>query len=218
MDTIRMEAWMTSPLTGRDVMSVAVLTAVAGVPREEFVLEEDRELAYENVPLGIGFEQTISQPFIVALMTDLLAPGNDSELLEIGTGSGYHTAVLAGLARRVYTMELIVPLAEQARTRLARLGYKNIEINIGNGYFGWAAHAPYDGILLTAAVPEVPGQIIEQLKPGGRLVAPVGLPGDKQELLLVSRLKSGRVVRESVLPVAFGLLRNPDEETDLRED
>lgn len=209
---------MTSPLTGRDVMSVAVLTAVAGVPREEFVLEEDRELAYENVPLGIGFEQTISQPFIVALMTDLLAPGNDSELLEIGTGSGYHTAVLAGLARRVYTMELIVPLAEQARTRLARLGYKNIEINIGNGYFGWAAHAPYDGILLTAAVPEVPGQIIEQLKPGGRLVAPVGLPGDKQELLLVSRLKSGRVVRESVLPVAFGLLRNPDEETDLRED
>ena len=218
IDVIRMEAWMTAPLTGRDVMSAATLTAIAGVPREEFVLKADRELAYQNVPLGIGFEQTISQPFIVAMMTDLLAPENDSEVLEIGTGSGYHAAVLAGLARKVYTVELIVPLAEQARARLALLGYKNIEIETGNGYFGWVAHAPYDAILLTAAVPEVPDQIIEQLKPGGRLVVPVGLPGENQELLLISRLKSGRVIRDPILPVAFGLLRKPDEESDLQED
>ena len=209
---------MTAPLTGKDIISAATLTAIAGVPREEFVLEEDRELAYQNVPLGIGFEQTISQPFIVAMMTDLLALKNDSEVLEIGTGSGYHAAVLAGLAGRVYTVELIVPLAEQARARLSRLGYKNIEIETGNGYFGWAAHAPYDGILFTAALPEVPDQIIEQLRPGGRLVVPVGFPGDKQELLLISRLKSGRITRDSVLPVAFGLLRKPEDESEVQED
>ena len=209
---------MTAPLTGRDVISSATLTAIAAVPREDFVLEEDRELAYQNVPLGIGFGQTISQPFIVALMTDLLAPEHDSELLEIGTGSGYHAAVLARLAHRVYSMELIVPLAEQARVRLARLGYTKIEIESGNGYYGCTAHAAYDGIWLTAAVPEIPDQIIEQVKPGGRLVAPVGLPGEKQNLILISRLKSGRIVRDSVLPVTFGLLRKPDEEADFQED
>ena len=218
IEAIRMETWMTAPLTGRDVISTAVLAAIADVPREEFVLEEDRELAYQNVPLGIGFEQIISQPFIVAVMTDLLALEKDSVVLEVGTGSGYHAAVLAGLAHRVYTMELIVPLAEQARSRLMRLGYKNIEIETGNGYFGWAAHAPYDGILLTAAVPEIPDQIISQLKPGGRLVAPVGLPGNKQELLLITQLKNGRIIRDSILPVAFGLLRKPNGELNLQED
>ena len=180
--------------------------AMTAIPREEFVSEADQGLAYENIPLTIGFEQTLSQPFMVALMTEFLAPAREHVVLEIGTGSGYHTAILAQLARWVYSMETIVPLAEQARARLHRLGYRNIDINTADGFHGWPEHAPYDGILLTAAVTSIPDRLLEQLKPGGRLVAPVGPPGGKQELCLISKTMNGRVRNESLLSVTFGPL------------
>ena len=218
IEAIKAQTWLTAPYTERQTLAAETLTALAAVPREEFVAAGDRARAWENIPLGIGFGQTISQPFIVALMTDLIAPHGDSVVLEIGTGSGYQTAVLARLAGRVYSVELIVPLAEQARTRLARLGYHNIEITTGDGYAGWPEHAPYDGILVTAAVPVVPDQLTRQLKPGGRMVIPVGLPGAHQELMLLTRLASSRIKRESLLTVAFSLLVRPDEEHDLQQD
>ena len=218
LDAIKAQAWLTAPFTERQFLSEETLTAITEVPREEFVLKEDRGLAFENIPLGIGFDQTISQPFMVALMTDLIAPAQDHIILEIGTGSGYHTAVLARLARWIYTIESIVPLAEQARLRLARLGYHNIEIKTGNGYGGWPEHAPYDGIVVTAAVTAVPDLLLDQLKPGGRLVVPVGPPGEKQELILISKTDNGRMIREPVLSVAFGLLKGEQMPDDMIDD
>lgn len=203
LDEIRAEVGDTQYYTGRAALSEKVLSAFAAVPREAFVPAALRLAAYANRPLPIGHGQTISQPFIVALMTDLLDPQADDTLLEIGTGSGYQAAILAKLVKRVYTLEIVDTLAEQARARLRDLGYENIEVREGDGHAGWPEHAPYDGILVAAAAPDVPAVLVEQLKPGGRLIMPVGGRYSGQKLLLIEKDPRGRVSRESVLPVIF---------------
>lgn len=188
---------------GQDAFSERVLTALAAVPRHYFVPEDLQEAAYDNGPLPIGHGQTISQPYIVALMTDLLRTTPDDVILEVGTGSGYQTAVLARLARRVYSLEVVAPLASAAAERLQRLGCHNVEVQHGDGYAGWPEHAPYDGIIVTAAAPYIPAALLTQLKPGARLVIPVGEPGGAQQLLVVEKDADGAVSEHSVLPVAF---------------
>lgn len=197
------EMGMTAPLTGRAALSPAVREAMASTPREAFVAEYDVPFAYVNRPLRLGHGQTISQPFVVALMTDLIEPGADDVVLEIGTGSGYQTAVLAALVRRVYSLEVVAPLAASAAKRLADLGYDNVTVRLGDGYEGWREHAPYDAILVTAAASRIPPALIDQLKPGGRLVAPVGLERLNQDLVVLCKDEDGKVSQRSVLSVAF---------------
>jgi protein-L-isoaspartate(D-aspartate) O-methyltransferase len=180
-----------------------VLQSLDSVRRHEFVPDRLRKEAYENHPLPIGYGQTISQPYIVALMTDLVQPGPDDVVLEVGTGSGYQAAVLAKLVKRVYSMEIIEPLAEQARKRLDRLGYSNVETKLGDGYFGWEEHAPYDAIIVTAASSHVPPPLIQQLKPGGRLVIPVGGRFAIQYLLLIEKTKEGEIMTRQIAAVRF---------------
>jgi protein-L-isoaspartate(D-aspartate) O-methyltransferase len=206
---IAAEVRYTRHLTGRVSLSARVLEAVAAVPRHEFVGPGMVPFAYDNGPLPIGHGQTISQPFIVALMTDLLEPEPDHVVLEIGTGSGYQAAVLAGLVQRVYTVEVVEPLATQARERLQRLGYANVEGRVGDGYFGWPEHAPYDGVIVTAAAPYIPPALVEQLAPGGRLVIPLGEAYGAQDLVLLSKDGSGAVRQTSVLSVVFVPLTGP---------
>ena len=194
---------MTGTLTGRFTLSPEVMTAMAGVPREEFVPTAWRHDAYGNFPLPIGSGQTISQPFIVALMTDLLATTPEDIILEVGTGSGYQAAVLSLLVDKVYSLELVPELAAASGQLLARLGYLNVEVRNADGYSGWQEHAPYDGIIVTAAAPEVPSALIEQLRPGGRLVIPVGPPYQHQDLLLVEKNRRGKLRTEEVLGVVF---------------
>lgn len=189
--------------TGRDALDERVLQAMAKVPRHEFVPEAFRARAYENRPLPIGEGQTISQPFIVALMTDLAAVDRDSVVLEIGTGSGYQAAVLAELAARVHTIEIVEPLGRRAAETLERLGYDNVFVRIGDGYRGWPEAAPFDAIVVTAAPDEVPRPLLEQLAPRGRLVIPVGAPGAVQSLRLIEKDAEGRLTERDVLPVAF---------------
>lgn len=203
LDEIRADMRVTLSYTGRAALSEKVLSAFAAVPRHLFVPVPLRLAAYANRPLPIGHGQTISQPFIVALMTDLLDPEPDDTILEIGTGSGYQAAVLARLVKRVYTLEIVDVLAEQARERLRDLGYDNVEARQGDGRAGWPEHAPYDGILVAAAAGEVPAVLVEQLKPGGRLIMPVGGRYSGQSLLLIEKDRQGRVSRNSVLPVIF---------------
>jgi protein-L-isoaspartate(D-aspartate) O-methyltransferase len=203
------EAAFVGDQTGRPVFSDKVMRAVAEVPRHDFVPVELRELAYLNTPLPIGFGKTISQPFIVALMTDLLDLEGEDAVLEIGTGLGYQAAILARLCKRVYSVELLEELAAQARTRLARAGLRNITLHRANGYNGWAAHAPYDKMIVTAAPDLIPPALIHQLKPGGRMVIPAGIP-DAQQLMLVEKTPEGRVLTKEVLRVRFSLLE-PDE-------
>lgn len=200
---IAAEARSTRRFTGKDAFADEVMTALRNVPRHRFVPGQLQDSAYDNRPLPIGHGQTISQPYIVALMTDLLAPGPGHRLLEVGTGCGYQTAILATLAAEVYSVEIVAPLAEQSAALLAELGYDNIHTRIGDGYYGWPEHAPYDGIIVTAAAPEVPDALIEQLKPGARLVIPVGTPYSSQDLLLIEKEANGKIRRKSVLPVAF---------------
>jgi len=200
--TIEDECRFTGGLTGRYALRQEVLNAMAAVRREEFVPDELKPYAYDNTPLPIGNGQTISQPFIVALMTDLLEPEPDDIILEIGTGSGYQAAVLSQLVRQVYSLEVIPALAEQAADRLQRLGYDKVEIIASDGSSGLHEHAPYDGIIVTAAAPRIPEALIQQLAPFGRMVIPVGKPHLPQELLLVE--KSGhRVNSRRILSVAF---------------
>ena len=180
-----------------------ILQSLASVPRHEFVPEQQKPEAYGNFPLPIGYGQTISQPYIVALMTDLVRPGPDDVVLEVGTGSGYQAAVLAKLVKRVYSMEIIEPLAEQAEKRLERLGYGNVETRLGDGYFGWEEHAPYDAIIVTAAASHVPPPLIEQLKPGGRLVIPVGGRFAIQYLLLIEKNEDGEIMTRQITAVRF---------------
>jgi protein-L-isoaspartate(D-aspartate) O-methyltransferase len=189
--------------TGRSELSDKVMGAMASVPREEFVLPEYRHLAYLNRPLPIAAGQTISQPLIVALMTELLEPQPDDVILEVGTGSGYQAAVLAGLVKQVYSIEIVPELAESAARVLSRLGYANVTVRAGDGYAGWPEHAPFDGIIVTAAAEQLPPPLLEQLKPGGKLVIPVGEHNGFQELLVVEVDESGEINRETVLPVAF---------------
>jgi protein-L-isoaspartate(D-aspartate) O-methyltransferase len=177
------------------------------VPRHEFVPLELRPFAYVDTPLPIGFDKTISQPFIVAVMTDLLDVQPTDTVLEIGTGLGYQTAILAELAQRVFSMELIEELAQQARRRLARAGHANVEIKIGNGCAGWPEHAPFDKVIVTAAPDLIPPPLIYQLKPGGRMVIPAGLP-DEQQLILLAKDASGSVSTREIFPVRFSLLED----------
>lgn len=187
--------------TGQSTLDPQVLTAMETVRRHEFVPKFQRHAAYKNRPLPIGGGQTISQPFIVALMTDLLNLQPEHKVLEIGTGSGYQAAVLAKLAKDVYTIEIVESLGTTAARTLSRLGYTNVYTKIGDGYAGWPEHAPYDAIIVTAAPDHIPAALIEQLKPGGRMVIPVGTLW--QELLVVTKNADGTTTSEEVVPVRF---------------
>ncbi len=189
--------------TNRAALSARVMAAMAKVPRHEFVSTSQLLNAYANRPLPIGLGQTISQPYIVALMTDLMEVKPGDRVLEIGTGSGYQAAVLSALAGTVYTIEIVEPLGREATERLSRLGYRNVVTRIGDGYQGWPGEAPFDSIMVTAAPREVPQPLIDQLKPGGRLVVPVGGQAAGQSLLLIEKQPDGTVRRRTVLAVRF---------------
>ena len=189
--------------TGLPAMSPAVRKAVGKVERHRLVPPGEASRAYRNHPLPIGAGQTISQPYIVALSTDLLQPKPADVILEVGTGSGYQAAVLAEIVSRVFTIEIIESLGRTAAKRLEELGYGNIEVRIGDGYAGWPEKAPFDGIVVTAAAPRVPQALVEQLKPGGRMVIPLGGAGDVQYLKLLTKRADGGVEEKRVLPVRF---------------
>jgi protein-L-isoaspartate(D-aspartate) O-methyltransferase len=200
---IEAEARSTADYTGRSRFDSRVLAAIKRVPRHEFVPASEKDMAYLNIALPIGHGQTISQPYIVALMTDLLALEPDAVVLEIGTGSGYQAAVLAQMVRQVYSVEIIPAIAAKAKARFTRLGITNIEVRVGDGYYGWPEHAPFDGIVVTAAAPQIPPLLVEQLKPGGRLVIPLGRPLDRQDLTVAEKSEDNQLSLRSVLPVAF---------------
>jgi protein-L-isoaspartate(D-aspartate) O-methyltransferase len=181
----------------------ATLAAMRTVPRHEFVPPDQRAYAYLDIPLPIGHEQTISQPAVVALMTELIVPQRGKRVLEIGTGSGYQAAVLAQAGCRVWTIEIFEALAQEARARLARLGYSNVEVRHGDGYAGWPEEAPFDAILVTAAADSIPPALLDQLAPGGRLVMPVGDQASEQQLVLVQKDATGRLASRQLFPVRF---------------
>lgn len=187
----------------RGITDSRVLDAMRQVPRHLFMPEEVRSAAYEDSPVPIGHGQTISQPYIVAYMTDLLSVRSTDVVLEIGTGSGYQAAVLSRLAKHVYSIEIVPELARTATATLSRLGYTNVTVRLGDGYKGWPERAPFDRIILTAAPPELPNALIDQLKPGGRLIAPVGRTVFEQELIVVEKGSDGKLKRRSSLPVRF---------------
>jgi protein-L-isoaspartate(D-aspartate) O-methyltransferase len=189
--------------TGREAFAPAVMRAMRTVERHRFVPAGELDSAYRNHPLPIGRGQTISQPYIVALTTDLVAPQPHHRVLEIGTGSGYQAAVLAELVEKVYSVEIVEPLARDARQRLQTLGYRNVAVRIGDGHFGWPEFAPYDGIVVTAAAAGVPEALLAQLKPGGRMVIPVGPPDRVQDFVLVQKHADGTSSRRVVLQVRF---------------
>jgi len=188
---------------GKAALSRRVMEAMEAVPRHVFVPIELQPYAYANTPLPIGFDKTISQPFIVALMTDMLDIQPQDTVLEIGTGLGYQATIAASLARKVYSVEVIEELSQQARDRLKRLGIDNVELRIGNGCFGWAEHAPFDKIIVTAAPDLIPPALLAQLRPGGRMVIPVGGPGEVQHLLVVEKRPDGSATTRRTLPVRF---------------
>jgi len=189
--------------SGRSRFDARVIEALGRVPRHAFVPAGEVANAYQNRPLPIGHGQTISQPYIVALMTDLLEIGPGASVLEIGTGSGYQAAILAELTASVYTVEIIEPLARQAAQRLKRLGYATVKTRIADGYEGWKEHAPFDAIIVTAAASHVPPPLIRQLKPGGRMVIPVGASFLAQYLMLIEKKRDGAVTTRQILPVQF---------------
>ncbi|MBI5092763.1 MAG: protein-L-isoaspartate(D-aspartate) O-methyltransferase [Candidatus Hydrogenedentes bacterium] len=189
---------------GREaVTNASVLRAMRAVPRHQFVPPGQVSQAYDDRPLPIGYGQTISQPYIVGKMTELLKVDANSVVLEVGTGSGYQAAILAELVKDVFTIEIISPLAEQASKRLKALGYSRAHARAGDGYFGWADHAPYDGIIVTAAASHIPPPLVEQLKAGGRLIIPVGPPFGLQQLLVLEKRKDGSITQRSVMSVKF---------------
>jgi len=193
---------------GRAALADRVIEVMGRVPRHAFVPAEMQPFAYVNSPLPIGCGKTISQPFIVALMTELLDLQSDHAVLEIGTGFGYQAAVLAELTRQVYSVEIIEELAEQGHKRLAGLGYRNVSLRKGNGALGWPDHAPYDRIMVTAAPDLIPAALLQQLKPGGKMVIPTGIP-DQQQLMLVEKSPQGRISTREVLAVRFSELEQP---------
>ena len=200
---IRADVIATRSYIGKASLQPEVLAVLRRVPRHAFVPDEVRPSSYENRPLPIGFGQTISQPYIVALMTDLLEPGPEDTVLEVGTGSGYQAAVLAELVGQVYTMEIIPELARQAEKRFARLGNANIQVRQGDGYFGWPEAGGFDGIIVTAAADHVPPPLVRQLKNGGRMVIPVGDRFSVQQLLLITKDRDGNPTTRQILPVRF---------------
>ncbi len=205
---IEAEIRETCGYTGRRALAREVIDAIAKVEREEFVSPCQAPLAYDNRPLSIGHGQTISQPYVVALMTDLLELAPEHRVMEVGTGSGYQAAILAMLARKVHTIERLDALADQARSRLKRLGYDTVEVHNGDGYEGLVDQAPFDAIIVTAAAKEIPPPLVEQLKPGGRMVIPVGGRFGVQYLVLVEKDEGGGIETTSMLPVAFVPLRH----------
>jgi protein-L-isoaspartate(D-aspartate) O-methyltransferase len=200
---IRADVIATRSYIGKGSLQPEVFTVLGRVPRHLFVPAEVQPDAYENRPLPIGFGQTISQPYIVALMTDLLAPTPEDMILEVGTGSGYQAAVLAELVGQVHTIEIIPELARQADKRFARLGVANIQVRQGDGYFGWPDAGPFDGIIVTAAADHVPPPLVRQLKEGGRMVIPVGHRFSVQQLLLITKDNDGTLQTRQILPVRF---------------
>jgi len=210
-DAARRERMVETQIVARGVRDPRVLDAMRQVPRHLFVDESQRREAYEDHPLPIAGNQTISQPYIVALMTELLDVEPNETVLEIGTGSGYQSAVLAKLARVVYSIEIVPELATQAAERLKRLGYTNVTVREGDGYRGWPEHAPFDAIIVTAAPERIPEPLIEQLAPNGRLVIPVG--GFFQELKVFRKDASGKVTEKDVLPVRFVPMTGEIEKT-----
>jgi len=203
LDTIRTEADYSAAFTGRKVFDTRVMQAMNDVDRKLFVPEIFQHYAYDNGPLAIGYGQTISQPYIVALMTDLLDSSPGNTVLEIGTGSGYQAAILSRLVKQVYSVEKIPELAESSQKNLQAQGYNNVEIRCSNGYYGWKEKAPFDAILVTAAATHIPESLIHQLKPGGRMVIPVGQPQKRQKLMLVTKDENGSTNTESILSVIF---------------
>ena len=190
---------------GKSAFDERVMTAMGKVPRHEFVPIEVQPYAYANIPLPIGFEKTISQPFLVALMTDLLDIKADDSVLEIGTGLGYQAAILAQLARKVYSVEIIEELGQKAKQRLRQQGCSNVELKIANGYHGWSEHAPFDKVIVTAAPDLIPPPLIHQLKAGGKMVIPAGLP-NTQQLILAEKLANGRMTMKEIVSVRFSQL------------
>jgi protein-L-isoaspartate(D-aspartate) O-methyltransferase len=190
-------------IKARGVRNTRVLEAMRTVPRHEFVAEEYKASAYSDVPLPTSLGQTISQPYIVALMTELADPKSEHRTLEVGTGSGYQAAILSGLVRNVYSIELLPELASSAKERLERLGYKNVQVRQGDGYLGWPEHAPFDSILVTAGATEIPQPLVDQLKPGGRMIIPVGDVSLDQVLKVVEKDTAGKVSVRDVIPVRF---------------
>jgi protein-L-isoaspartate(D-aspartate) O-methyltransferase len=197
------ERLVAEQLIPQGISDSATLAAMRAVPRHEFVPPDQRPYAYEDTPLPIGNDQTISQPAVVALMTELVRPRAGMRVLEVGTGSGYQAAVLAEMGARVWTIEIFRALAEEARRRLARLGYRGVTVRHGDGYAGWPEAAPFDAIVVTAGADSIPPALIEQLAPGGRLVMPVGDPFLDQELVLVEKDAGGRIASRRLLPVRF---------------
>ncbi|UXN58395.1 protein-L-isoaspartate(D-aspartate) O-methyltransferase [Phyllobacterium zundukense] len=207
IETIKSHAGSAPSAVEAQGIDPAVLKAMGNVPRHFFVPEEQRGAAYRDRPLPIGFGQTISQPFIVALMTDLIKVGPGDTVLEVGTGSGYQAAVLSPLAAKVYSIEIIPELGQRAATRLAELRFDNVEVKVDDGYYGWPAHAPFDGIVVTAAASHIPPPLVEQLAKGGRMVVPVGGPFAIQLLMLVEKRRDGSITTRQLLPVSFVPLR-----------
>ena len=203
IEAIERDARETGGVTGRHVLAAPVLSALREVRRDAFVPEASETVAWQNRALPIGHDQTISQPFVVGLMTDLLDLSATHRVLEIGTGSGYQTAILAALAGEVFSVEIVPSLAERARAALERAGCDNVFLRLGDGARGWSEQAPFDAIIVTAAARQIPPALVEQLRPGGRLVIPLGAPHGDQELVLVTKDAAGVVSRHDILAVAF---------------
>jgi len=203
VEEIQMEAKLTEGYTGLSAFSTEVMESIANTPRHLFVAPSQRALAYINAPLSIGHGQTISQPYIVALMTELLDLKASHRVLEIGTGCGYQTAVLSPLVAHVYTVETIEELALESQQRFRKLKFANIDQRIGDGYLGWEEQAPFDRIIVTAAASTIPPALIEQLKPKGRMVIPVGHAHGSQQLKLICKTPDNRLEEHAMLPVAF---------------
>jgi len=203
VETIEQDVRDTSLYLDKEALDPRVMKAIARVPRHEFVPAALRRFAYANRPLPIGYGQTISQPYIVALMSDLVKLKAGDTVLELGTGSGYQAAILAELAGQVYSIEIVEELGEQAAERLSRLGYDAVTLRIGDGYYGWEEHAPFDAIVVTAAASHVPPPLVAQLKPGGRMIIPVGSRFLTQQLVLIEKGLDGQLVTRQILPVKF---------------
>ena len=214
--TIKAQANYCSASAEIDVINNRVLNAMQAIDREQFVPDAYRKHVYNKGPIPIGYNQTIPPPFIVELMTNLADTAPDKIVLEVGTGSGFQAAILSLLVKKVYTIETIPELAKTSKDNLRKMGFNNIEVKCGNGYYGWEEKSPFDAIIISAAVPHIPQSLIEQLKPGGHMVLPIGEPNSQQMLLLVTKNKERIINTESILPVAFvPLVSSNDEVTYL---